>query len=397
MLVRYTYPINTNLSVDESWPINVGPYRIEWSISDGRITELVIIVRVPKNLMDQLPRVTTNPTPGIAAGISVGTLPLSEETDQFLRTFRGVLGFFSQFEIELARRHISWMPENDEERSQLQLYSFTSAVQKVQYTAVRTPFDLIVRSAFSADELADFEVALSFLRKADRDLDEMRYIDAFYSLFFFLETLFAPGFSSPERVKRKFKEARPIQEALSKLQMPDNASGTDVAAYRSILSMGPDGIIDHLVTLRGNLHHHALSRKPQVWHPEEPERFRVDTLILHSIVHQIAFSRTMKCLYGPSMERQLMESAEQNNAVTTLEIHPVGLGPNGVRLYLNPMACRLPTTRPSTLAVLNADAEFRERMSELYPNQDIVSYEITSENGETIFAAYNVARQEKRR
>jgi hypothetical protein len=46
---------------------------------------------------------------------------------------------------------------------------------------------------------------------------------------------------------------------------------------------------------RGNLHHHAL-RRPGIWHPEKPERFEAEVLILQSIAHSIALEEVFSLI-----------------------------------------------------------------------------------------------------
>jgi hypothetical protein len=215
MLVKYSYPVVTSLLLDEAWPISWGRYYVQFRITAGRVDGIVVTVRpsAPDEWIP--PSVTAKPALGVAANINVGSPPLYREVEELLRTLQGVLGLFSHVEIDFSRQTIEWEPENDEEREQLNLHSISRKKEKPDIMEpIRLAYDLIARCILSAQAASHFEIPLSFLRKGLQEIYNERYIEAYYSFFFFLETLFAPGLSNPRMVKLKFKEAAPVRNAL---------------------------------------------------------------------------------------------------------------------------------------------------------------------------------------
>jgi hypothetical protein len=391
VLVKYTYPVETSLSLHEVWPVSWGRYQLEFRTSAERVDAIVVTVRVLESDEWAPPKVTLKPTPGVAANIDVGSPPLHAEVDELLRTLQGLLGFFSHIEIDFARPTILWEPESDEERAAMQLHSIAKNTEKSDLMQpTELAYDLIVRCVLSTEATSHFEVPLSFLRKGNQDIYNERYIEAIYSLYFFLETLFAPGFSNPRQVKEKLKQALPIRDGLAHIRGTGwRGPGLIPTGFLELSLQSDEKIIDHLVDLRGDLHHHALPKKTGNWHPNKQDRFRGNALFLSLLVNKISMDEILPILYSTARSEDLMRVARENNAVTFLRVHPDAIDESGCKATLTPMRIELPSSRLTTESIRAADREFRRRAPGLYPGAKISEYQITSDNGEVVYTRYS--------
>ena len=159
--------------------------------------------------------------------------------------------------------------------------------------------------------------------------------------------------------------------------------------FLELSQQSDDKIIDHLVDLRGDLHHHALPNKTGNWHPDKQDRFRADALFLSSLLQKISMDEIFPILYSEDRSAELMRVARENHAMTSVYIHPEAINESGTKTPLLPMRIELPSSRLTTDTIRAADLEFRKRAPAIYPGAEISEYKITSENGEVIYARYS--------
>lgn len=115
MLIKYTYPVTGDFFLPDHWPISWDKFRVTWTVSDGKAQSLTVSIRT--NDLSTLPRIRDSSEPGIAADIRVGHLPHHADVESIVRTACGLLGFFSDADVDFARPSIAWEPETEEERA----------------------------------------------------------------------------------------------------------------------------------------------------------------------------------------------------------------------------------------------------------------------------------------
>jgi len=380
MFVKYTYQVQSSLLLTEHWPISWGPYQLEWQVKEGRAEAVSVRVKAPAS---SLPRITRNPQPGVTAAINLGSPPYRAEVDQFLRSFRGLLGFFTRIEIDFDHPQLNWEAENDDEKAQLALYSFSSQMAKPDRFALRhLPFDLVVRSVLATEAIADIEIPLSFVRKADRDLHNERYIEAFYSLFFFLETLYAPGYSNPKQVAKRFESSKPILDAIAHVRR--SAKATTERGIKRFQNSDSTEIISYFVKLRGSLHHHSQANQ---WHPDKQRIYKDEVWFLREVVQKIAMDKIMPILFSDKWQSAAMKSAEKAGAIQKFRLVPLGIKDRQATM-LEPLFYNVPGRRPSHDLIRGVEKDFRSRAPQLFPQTEIIAYRIYSDASPVILANY---------
>ncbi|MGE3701811.1 MAG: hypothetical protein AB7G08_23935 [Hyphomicrobiaceae bacterium] len=376
MLVKYTYPITGDIFTPEHWPVSWDKFRVTWNVKDGRAESVTIAVRTAD--LSGLPRIEQNRGGKIAATIHMGHQPHQDEVESIVRTAFGLLGFFADVTVDFERPGIAWEGETDEERAKLQMSSFNVGPSE-RPEPLPTTFDLVARCFLSASKLSDREVLLSFMAKGRRDMIGGRYIDAYYSHYFFLETQFAPGYSNPAKVKAIFNAAPEIVAAMSEARKIAAQEGRGMRRMTKLLALSDKQLIDHLVDMRGKLHHHALPRKASSWHPDKHKEFEVDALFLSFLAHAISQNQNLPVLFDEAMNAKIREVTEQEGIAFTYLVEAAD-GRHALRVTL-------PTLAPSHQGLAALDEDMRREGAQ-YARRFVRGYTVKSTDGSQVFACY---------
>lgn len=319
--------------------------------------------------------------PKIAAELHLGMLVDNDEVEQALRTLQGTLSLFANISIDFEADEVAWIAETAEEEARLNVHSFERSIAKEDIHQPRKiGFDLVARAVAAASAVSDYEIPLSFLRRGHEAVHADRCIEAYHSFFFFLETQFAAGYSDPKKVKKYLKETPSIREVLPEVRQNFIPHRTDYGdTMPKLMAMSDEELIDHLVDMRGHLHHHAKARKG-VWHPDKQRLYRSESLVLSAICHNMALQYVIPRLFEPSQNAAISRDAVEAGAVTKFEFRAKK---HGVGLPIVGVIGRTPTNEMLQVA----DLKFREKLKGRLAT--VGDYTICSDDGREIFAAYS--------
>ena len=303
MKCKYTFKVAGNVRVAELHAIKARGWLFEFLEEDGRLAALT--VTVPANGPNDLPIVTQNPAPGVKAHIHVPA-PAFPFVAREVRAIEALLSVFGVHQIDLNRFTTKWIPENDQEKAAIKINDFSNSLSAPDLNALPPlPFDLLARSVFAADEAAEMEMQLTFFRKGGVDCYERRFIEAVYDFYFFLESLFGAGQFKKKAVQQAFMNSKPLTEAIQKVILdPEStvqAKGRELEEFiKKYGAMSVEDIVEHVVELRGFLHHHTGKRKG-IWHPEDHRRYQLEALLLQSIAFSVAMETCLDYLDRPEV------------------------------------------------------------------------------------------------
>ena len=235
---------------------------------------------------------------------------------------------------------------------------------------------------------------MSFLAKGRRDIYAGRYIDAFYSHYFFLETQFAPGYSNPTKVKEKFEAAPEIFAALREVRQAASKQRS-VRRMRELLKLTDVELVGHLVDTRGKLHHHALPRQKGSWHPDKHDEFEAESLLLSYLTNEISQSQNLPLLFDEAVTEQVKDAAKREGAEYKYVVEADGgsdrYGLNG----LPSLHVSLPNPTPSHSALIALD-DFIRGEGAPYDLKTVRAYTVKSTDGSRVLARYRNNTQDKR-
>jgi hypothetical protein len=152
-----------------------------------------------------------------------------------------------------------------------------------------------------------------------------------------------------------------------------------------LLALTPKQLVEHLVDLRGELHHHSL-RKPGVWHPDKAHLFQEEALLLMQIVHHIAMAHSHNVIFDSQRNSDLMKSARAAGMLTSLQVEVTALI-KGNTATLPPIRFHIPTSKPNRAAINTVHHEFRRRFRGT-PEGELLKYKMVSDDGRRVFAVW---------
>ncbi len=383
MLVKYTYPVTGDFYLFDHWPISWDKFRVTWTVEAGKAQSLTIAARVDD--LSTLPSIRPSSELGIAGNIQIGHLPYQAEVESIVRTACGLLGFFSDADVDFARPSVEWEAETEEEKKLLDISSFSVRPGEHE-ECPPISFDLVARCFLTALSVRDAEIPLRFLAKGRKDMLAGRYIDAYYSHYFFLETKFAPGQSNPDRVKAKFKASHEVLGAMAKARALAQSERQRVHRMREVLDLPDDKLVEHLVDTRNTLHHHALPRPRAAWHPDKHELFQAEALFISFLVAEISHRQTMPVLFHEKIDAELKAAATREGIGYIYEVEGQRGDDLGQEAELV-LQISLPSKAPCFAAMAPIEEEIR-REGAPFDGVAIRAYAIKSTDGSEVFARY---------
>jgi hypothetical protein len=384
MLVKYTYPITGDVFMPEHWPISWDRYRVTWTVKDGKADSLTVAVRTTD--LSGLPRIEQNPEPGFAGSIHIGHQAYHDEVESLVRTACGLLGFFAHADIDFDRPSIAWEGETPEECAKLQMSSFNVGPGERE-EALPISYDLVVRCFLSALPASEREIPLSFLAKGRRDMLAGRYIDAYYSHYFFLETQFAPGYSNPNQVKARFNATSEIAGAMQEARRMAGPELRRVRRLADLLKLSDEKLIEHLVETRNRLHHHALRSKKGSWHPDKNKQFQAEALFLAFLANIVSRRQCMPLVFHEGINEQIEEATRKEGVAYTYVVEAEGGGDRYSLNGLPALPITLPALAPSHRGLAALEEELR-REGAPYDRKAVRGYTIKSTDGSQVLACY---------
>ena len=302
MKCKFKFTVRGRIRLDRTVPIPTrqGVYSFGLD-AEGKLETLDVTVTLPRG---QWPIVTKDPSPGVRAHINTNLVQLPF-IQQDLKSLQGLLVFFGMDSLDYRNPEVEWIPESEAERAELPIFSFKVTEEPFDDKDPLS-FDLIARAILASHDAYDSQVPLNFFRRAMRDMAEQSFVDAIYDFYFVLETLYAGGQFRSRQVKEVFKANAEFMSCVKKALAeppPPAALGRRLGEeYRHRFgAMSPENLIDHLVDVRGRLHHHSLKDRRQPWHPEEQHQYQVDAVMLQSIAMHVMWLSVERYLYEPSI------------------------------------------------------------------------------------------------
>lgn len=299
-------------------PVKCRGWMVELETSGGVLTHVVVTVPLPRR--EDWPNIEPNPAPGVKAQINT-RMPHLPFIQRELRSLQGLLSIFGLRSIDLENPEIEWIPESDQERADLHLFSYKRQSEPLPDDQLPPlSFDFLARSIIAADAATDIEVPLNFFRRGMLDVYDRNYIEAIYDFYFVIETVFADGKFKKSAVLDSFRNSdllrSCVERALSDpgpmLTQNRNTCAEFERVYRSV---NLEQALEKIVDLRGHLHHHTQRRR-NTWHPDEQHRFEADALFLQAVAYNIVFELAKPYLWAEDVVSAYEELAKRHREGT---------------------------------------------------------------------------------
>lgn len=393
MRAKLTYPVKATFYLEEHWPLQADGIELSFRVEDGLVTGIVCMWSLGDE--DRPPKLLPLKEGQTGFGGVDFYLGRRSEIEHLVRTIQGLLTLNGVIDVDFERPTLEWLADTPDEELGIELILSSNPPETNAFKPERLDFGVIARAVASAGRVAHLEVALSFLRRGRRDLKERRYIDAFYNCFFFLETQFAAGLSSRNKVAAKLKTTDIIMRAIDAIRHdpvdpPVGFATNDQLSLwgerLAFLARTNEAIIDELVRLRGLLHHHSL-RRQENWHPDKGSEFRAASYTLHDIAFAVAHLVARPLQEGTELDTACLQFAEAAGAVTTLRFEATGIFPSRRSTRVG-WDIQSAGTFVSREMVESADRHFRRILAERVPDGWVNEYTITHPVDGRVYGRY---------
>jgi hypothetical protein len=313
MKCKHRFKVTGRVRPQMLLPIYSRFYLWEFEVQDGLVTHLTATVALPN------PQDWPTILPCPAVGVAVEVYPKAPHLPFIrmeLRIIQGLLSLFGVRSIDILHSELEWIPESEEERSALRLHAFTSEYAELDPRSIcLVPFDILARSILAANKAYEIEVPLNFFRRALIDIFEKQHIEAIYDLYFVLETTFGNGKTKKVAILKEFMGSQELSQAVVKALQDPGPSVKHEARVggeyeRKYRQMSADEYLEHIIDLRGFLHHHTQRRKG-IWHPERQEKYETEALVLQAVVYNVIFGLARNYFDDPEVVAQYRESTER--------------------------------------------------------------------------------------
>ncbi len=298
---RYTFRIDSSMKLDPPIRFSFQGRRFHFDADEtGRLVALRVEV-------DNCPRESW-PTfrkhgeemPTLKIPLDPNLIAISLD----VQAARGALALWCIHDIDTDYPKIEWMPENEQEKHDLDVPSFNFQRGSPKSQLVSAPLDMLVRCVLSAEQFETYAIPLDFYRRCFEDMQNERYIEAIYDLWFILEYLFGGGVHSKAGIERAFQQDRQLLQSLDALRVnwegPPATHEQDWSAIKAkYLSRPNQEIIKDLVAMRGFLHHQSLKRKLN-WNPMRQRGYRADAVFLRWLCQDVLMKVSCDIIFEPS-------------------------------------------------------------------------------------------------
>lgn len=234
--------------------------------------------------------------------------PRSEWADREASSISAYLSLYGARGINTDAFKIDWIPENQDERENLHLMSFShQAADDVDLPREIIPPEVIARCIAVAQSDPDLVEALTFFQYGHADMNQSRYVDAFYDFFFVLESLFANGKFKSHAVKEEFRNSIELQETIAPIIQENSREAAFLRRDNSELwKTHCDGktckqISDFLVDTRGTLHHHNKKMRRK-WSPTRQREYKFHAELIDQIASSLCLKFGIKSMFELSVD-----------------------------------------------------------------------------------------------
>lgn len=291
MQCKYTFPVDASMRLQATVPIEARGYIWEFGLEDGLVKELSVIT--PLTDESQWPSITEQTQGKVKASIDPRLVHLPFIQHE-LRSIQGLLCFFGLNSIDPESVKVEWLPESEEEKQKLKIFSFSKSKADVPPNEVpEVSFDLIARAVLTEPIPAEAEVPLNFYRRAREAMYEREFIQAIYGFFFIIETLYGNGKHKKAALIEQLSSSPELTEAIEieLASQPDIAPSEQRLIHQfnsTFKGMPVRQYLNHIVELRGFLHHHSLKRTG-IWDANQQHDFELDCILLGQVTFRILF------------------------------------------------------------------------------------------------------------
>jgi hypothetical protein len=287
MYIRITIPVKSINIIQNTIAFESGQKRFHLHTDENGLCSAVSI-EMKSTSNEDYPKITkiNNVTNINTSSPTVGMLM------DIARTAEGLLSMYGISSFEFQNSKIDWLPESDEEKQSLNVFSFSISTQApTPVPADHEIISLLLQGLISADRAQETQIPLNFFKRGNIAANQGTFINAFYEYYFMIESEYGNGKYKETAILKEFKKSKELVSYTQKVKSLDRTLlfTTHEASLinNKYRNMSFDQCWKEIISLRGKLHHHSKLH-PKKWNPHIHQPYEVDVTFLRQVCSQLA-------------------------------------------------------------------------------------------------------------
>jgi hypothetical protein len=363
MKVRYVFPLDRSMRVEDHWPVPLlgGTCRL---VEEEAVVTGVEFAKagLPTTLSFRIQETPGSGSVGAIHGRD-DFLPVVREHIQ--RAFSYLQCFFNTA-ISVDEVKVFYEAESDEEQSEIDIPWMHYG--KKEPAPLPITYDMMTRAFMAAEEREGPEFVAALATMAREALTRQRYIDCFRFSFLLIEALYGKGKFKSKQLIDAFLASPPLMAAIESAiqEWPEN-SVSHQSETLTLLNGSPkvEQVVKHLISMRGHYFHGNLDKKGR-WHPGKQEEAEALAWLGIGITHKIAADAALP-MFADEYAKRHFEEAEIAGAHVVMEIGYKFRVPEDDFIRTRKVNFRMPGTKPTTLMAMEAAFRSVESFREQLP------------------------------
>lgn len=327
MIKKIEYPVASDIILDEHWDIVVSGVKFQFATnSENIIIKITLSFKVDEQYY---PTVKQTPKEKTAASINIPSSPIEHFISKQLAVIQGVLSGFGNIHINTEEAEHEWIAESDDEKKLRGIISFKKKRDKTKRT-LPLAYNIAARTIIASWDLLHFDTPLAFFRQGTIETFQHRYRTAFYSYYFFIETLFGNGHFKQRQILAEFVKSQTLIESILRVRSDFLVSEKGPDKFIDLLRNAEKAkdILWHIINVRGEAHHHSATN-PKAWHPEDHDEFNSIASYLHLVCLDIVLGHKGGIIFSQEIMKNFIEASKDANAYKQAKIYTTIILPSG--------------------------------------------------------------------
>lgn len=301
LVVRYIASVDSRTLLDESWVFEAPPYTVRLvRDDDGFLSTMWLEKRMPMPAKVLPPVLVSKGKPPARSRFNRSAVEVLREADAFTGCGEELIGLLKYLEsmagytCGIDRVHWDdcieeWFPENGDGLQGDLLFRWDVHVVH-EIRPVRFDPGTFGKLVGGRDRYDYLTVPFSFVREGRTEFDAGRFINAYFSFYFFIEGLYGKRKTQDRHVREALKSSKHVRAAVEEAMAIVEGPSTEhlLLDLHHFLKLKNkeyevDGLIDLIVRLRGDLHHFQHGGSGLSGHPLNQSDFEAPAYFLKCV------------------------------------------------------------------------------------------------------------------
>jgi hypothetical protein len=350
MRVRYVFPLDRPLKLDDHWPVPLLGGECRLVEEDSLVTAIQF---TQSGLSTDLSfSIEETPDELSKATITGRDDLLPSVRDHISRAFSYLQCFFNTA-ISVDEVKVHYEAESPEEEDRIAIPWMHLGQQGER--PLPLTYDMVTRALMAAEDGEGPEFISTLATMARESFGKKRYIDSFRFSFLLVESLYGQGKFKSKQLKEAFLTSPELTQSVQKAvaEWKTHTIGT-ASPTRTLMDRAPAvaEVVDHIINMRGHYFHGNINRHDG-WQPAKQEEAEALAWLGVDLVQSIAGEAALP-MFADELAKRHFHEAGLAGAHVVMEIEYKFRVPEDDFIRTRKVNFRMPGTKPTTLMAMEA-------------------------------------------